>query len=59
MFSLGIFTTLASVIRIAYLHKVVETGDNSSVVMLGTLEFNIGVSEAIHSFVEIQADNSG
>lgn len=44
VFALGLLTTLASILRMTYLHDVVESGNNSTVVMLGTLEFNIGVS---------------
>ncbi|KAL1296905.1 hypothetical protein AAFC00_004517 [Neodothiora populina] len=43
VFGLGIFTTMASIVRIGYLHEVVDSGNNSTVVMLGTLEFNVGI----------------
>lgn len=45
LFSLGLLTTLCSIIRATYLPNVAYgDGDNSMVVMLGTVEFNVGVS---------------
>lgn len=53
-FGLGLLTTIFSIIRITYFPTVSRTGDNSAVVMYGTLEFNFGIATSCIPFVRAQ-----
>lgn len=48
LFLLGLFTTVCSVVRMIQIKQVKETGDNSNLVLYGTIELNVGVSRVIH-----------
>lgn len=46
VFVLGIFTTLCSVMRMVQIQQVAKDGNNSSLVLWGTAEMNVGVRSA-------------
>jgi len=45
VFILGIFTTLCSIMRMVQIRQVAKDGNNSTLVLWGTVEMNVGVSE--------------
>ncbi|KEQ88238.1 hypothetical protein M438DRAFT_351531 [Aureobasidium pullulans EXF-150] len=53
-FALGLLTTVFSIIRITYFPVVSTKGDNSDVVMYGTLEFKFGIATSCVPFVRAQ-----
>ncbi|THX66392.1 hypothetical protein D6D08_07237 [Aureobasidium pullulans] len=57
-FALGLLTTVFSIIRITYFPAVSTKGDNSDVVMYGTLEFNFGIATSCVPFVRAQLSSA-
>ncbi|THW40101.1 hypothetical protein D6D21_06974 [Aureobasidium pullulans] len=57
-FALGLLTTVFSIIRITYFPVVSIKGDNSDVVMYGTLEFNFGIATSCVPFVRAQLSSA-
>ncbi|KAG2161366.1 hypothetical protein JADG_001105 [Aureobasidium aubasidani] len=57
-FALGLLTTVFSIIRITYFPVVSTKGDNSDVVMYGTLEFNFGIATSCVPFVRAQLSSA-
>ncbi|THZ15156.1 hypothetical protein D6C89_09849 [Aureobasidium pullulans] len=57
-FALGLLTTVFSIIRITYFPVVSTKGDNSDVVMYGTLEFNLGIATSCVPFVRAQLSSA-
>lgn len=44
VFSLGLLTTICSVLRITEIHSAAQGGDSSNLIMLSAIELNVGVS---------------
>ncbi|THW62531.1 hypothetical protein D6D19_09783 [Aureobasidium pullulans] len=57
-FALGLLTTVFSIIRITYFPVVSTKGDNSDVVMYGTLEFDFGIATSCVPFVRAQLSSA-
>ncbi|THW90475.1 hypothetical protein D6D18_06732 [Aureobasidium pullulans] len=57
-FALGLLTTVFPIIRITYFPVVSTKGDNSDVVMYGTLEFNFGIATSCVPFVRAQLSSA-
>ncbi|THX24618.1 hypothetical protein D6D10_10091 [Aureobasidium pullulans] len=57
-FALGLLTTVFSIIRITYFPVVSTKGDNSDVVMYGTLEFNFGIVTSCVPFVRAKLSSA-
>ncbi|THW22136.1 hypothetical protein D6D23_06149 [Aureobasidium pullulans] len=57
-FALGLLTTVFSIIRITYFPVVSTKGDNSDVVMYGTLELNFGIATSCVPFVRAQLSST-
>lgn len=51
MFTLGLFTTVCSILRYAQIHRI-QYGDHDSTMLVvwGVIEFNVGVSRLLLSF---------
>lgn len=56
VFVLGIFTTLCSIMRMLQIQQVAKDGNNSSLVLWGTAEMNVGVSEKCIRFPQGERD---
>ncbi|THY40833.1 hypothetical protein D6C99_08055 [Aureobasidium pullulans] len=57
-FALGLLTTVFSIICITYFPVVSTKGDNSDVVMYGTLELNFGIATSCVPFVRAQLSSA-
>lgn len=45
VFSLGLFTTVCSIMRMVQISTIAQTADSTMLVLWGTIELNIGVSK--------------
>ena len=59
LFTLGLSTTVCSIVRATYLWRVVTENDNSMVVLVGAVEFDVGVGHSCSGPVLKRHANSG